>query len=149
MLVTPIFYTFRPDVSSELQIYTPSCLFETFSWISLLICHPESLQLETQESSFIFHLPSSSVSTIRNICLYFLQSYASNLSTPLILYCCHVQLCLHNFSFQEPPKSSFCFYPCPAHIHFPQGHQSGILNNKLITYLSCLQFLPSFLLHME
>ena len=51
MLATPIFCIFRPVLFSELHIYTPSCLFET-SWIYLLVCHPESLQLETQELSF-------------------------------------------------------------------------------------------------
>ena len=138
MLETPIFCIFKPVLSSELHIFAPSYLFET-SWIYLLVCHPESLQLETQKLSFI---PSSFTICVHHqthlsVLSHMLQSFP-HLSFSAAAMSSYVSI-VSNF---KSLLSSFCFHPCL--IHSPPAHQNGILNNRLIMYLFCNSYIDSY-----
>ena len=105
----------------------------------------------TRNPGIMFYSPSfvPSTSTIKTSVCFSVRKYVSDLSAPLNLCCCHVELSFHHFSLQEPSKSSFYFHSCPLLNHSPQGHQHGILNSKWIMCLSFLQFSCRFVLYLE
>lgn len=149
LLITPIFTS-----SARPLLWAPDLCMHLLTWNLFLDASSSHMLARvalTRNPGIMFYSPSfvPSTSTIKTSVCFSVRKYVSDLSAPLNLCCCHVELSFHHFSLQEPSKSSFYFHSCPLLNHSPQGHQHGILNSKWIMCLSFLQFSCRFVLYLE